>query len=164
MDRRDIELVRTLQDGELFLTERPFHEVARCLGWEVEEVLRRSRRLQEEGFIRKFCAFLAPAGSIAGSISTRSSLAVCDIADYKAEELGALISEHPMVSYCHIRPRFEGFPFNLYATVRSSTEDGLAQALREIQALAAPYSCRALRAVLELKRSAPVYFPLRPGS
>jgi len=157
MDRRDIELVRTLQDGDLFLTERPFQETARRLGWEVEEVLRRSRRLMEEGFIRRFCAFLAPAGPI----SICSSLAVCDVTDYKAEELAAIISEHPKVRYCHIRPRFEGFPFNVYATLRSSTEDGLALALREVEALAAPYSCRALRAVLDLKRGAPVYFPLR---
>jgi len=157
MDRRDIELVRVLQDGDIFLTERPFHEAALRLGWKVEEVLRRSRRLKEEGFIRRFCAFLAPAGSV----SACSSLAVCDVADYRAEELGALIAEHPRVRYCHIRPRFEGFPFNVYATVRACTEDGLAVAFREIEALAAPYSCRALRAVLELKRSAPVYFPLR---
>lgn len=159
MNRRDIELVRVLQDGEIFLTERPFHEAASRLGWKVEEVLRRSRRLKEEGFIRRFCAFLAPVDPVL----TCSSLAVCDVTDYRAEELAALISEHPQVRYCHIRPRFEGFPFNVYATVRSCTEDDLALVSREIASIAAPYSCRALRSVLELKRSSPVYFPLRRG-
>jgi hypothetical protein len=67
---------------------------------------------------------------------------VCDVTDYKAEELAALISEHPQVRYCHIRPRFEGFPFNVYATVLIQRTGW--PWLREIEALAAPYSCRTL--------------------
>lgn len=158
MDKRDIELVRALQNGEIFLKERPFHEAASLLGWSVEEVLERTRRLKEAGFIRKFSAFLGQGSTQASP----SSLAVFDVGDYMAEETGALLSSHPLVSHCYIRPRFEGFPFNVYATVHAGSDKGLDRAVNELCALAEPSSCSALRTVLELKKSSPVYFPKPP--
>ena len=124
MDKMDIELVRTLQSGEIFLKERPFHEAARLLGWTVEEVLERTRRLKEAGVIRRISAFLGT-----GSAGTSPS------------------------------SRFEGFPYNVYATVHASSDEGLEKAVNELRALAAPFSCRALRTLLELKKSSPVYYP-----
>ena len=158
MDKRDIELVRTLQNGEIFLKERPFHEAADLLGWSVDEVLERTRRLKEAGVIRKLSALLGQGR--AGP--SPSSLAVFDVGDYMAEETGSLLSSHPLVSHCYIRPRFEGFPFNVYATVHACSDEGLDMAVKELCALAAPYVCSALRTVRELKKSSPVYFPNPP--
>ena len=155
MDKMDIELVRTLQSGEIFLKERPFHEAARLLGWTVEEVLERTRRLKEAGVIRRISAFLGT-----GSAGTSpSSLAVFGVSDFMVEETGTLLSAHPLVSHCYVRPRFEGFPYNVYATVHASSDEGLEKAVNELRALAAPFSCRALRTLLELKKSSPVYYP-----
>ncbi|MCC6502033.1 MAG: AsnC family transcriptional regulator [Deltaproteobacteria bacterium] len=156
MDKRDIELIRALQKGEIFLTERPFHEAARLLGWTVDEVLERTRRLKETGVIRRISALLAPGS--AGS--TRGTLAVFDVSDYRAEETGSLMSEHPRVTHCYIRQRFEGFPFNIYATVCAETDEGLARSVEELACVAAPSPYRALRTVLEFKRSSPVYYTL----
>jgi DNA-binding Lrp family transcriptional regulator len=155
MEKRDIELVRALQNEEIFLTERPFHEAASLLGWTIEEVLERVKALKEEGVIRRFGAALTPRN--AGFRS--NSMIAWDVVDTMAEEAGSLMSEHPRVSHCYIRPRFEGFPFNIYTMVHGSSPVDLARIIDELAALAAASSYRALHSLKEFKKSSPVYYP-----
>jgi len=155
MEERDIELVAALQNEEIFLTERPFHEAARLLGWPVQEVLERARSLKDSGVIRRFGAALTPRN--AGFRS--NSMVVWDVEDVRAEEAGTLMSGHPRVSHCYIRPRFEGFPFNLYTMVHASSPEDLARIVDELASLASFSSYRALHSLREFKKSSPVYYP-----
>lgn len=155
MEQKDIELVRALQNEEIFLTERPFHEAAGLLGWTVDEVLGRVRGLKESGVIRRFGAALTPRN--AGFKS--NSMIVWDVPDLRAEEAGSVMSEHHRVSHCYIRPRFEGFPFNIYTMVHGNSPEDLARIVDELAALAASSSYRALHSLREFKKSSPVYYP-----
>lgn len=155
MEERDMELVRALQNEEIFLSELPFHEAARLLGCPVEEVLERARSLKESGVIRRFGAALTPRN--AGFRS--NSMVVWDVEDARAEEAGSLMSAHPRVSHCYIRPRFEGFPFNIYTMVHGSSPEDLARIVDELASLAAFPSYRALHSLREFKKSSPVYYP-----
>lgn len=154
MDKRDIELIRILQKEEIFLTERPFLEAARLLGWTLDEVLERTRTLKEAGVIRRFGAALTPRN--AGFKS--NSMIVWDVEDARAEEAGLLMSRHPRVSHCYIRPRFEGFPFNIYTMVHGNSPEDLARITEELARCAESSSYRALHSLREFKKSSPVYF------
>lgn len=153
-DPKDIALVRTLQDEGLFLTPRPFHEAAIRLGWSVEEVLSRSSSLLERGVIRRFGAALTPRN--AGFRS--NSMVVWDIDDNEAEEAGAAFAGHPRVSHCYIRPRFEGFPFNVYTMAHGNSPEDLASVIAELAEKAVASRWKALHTLKEFKKSSPVYF------
>ncbi|WKZ32476.1 MAG: Lrp/AsnC family transcriptional regulator [Thermodesulfobacteriota bacterium] len=153
-DPRDIALIRVLQDEGLFLTARPFHEAAERLGWSVEEALERSAALLERGVIRRFGAALTPRN--AGF--RHNAMVVWDIDDKKAEEAGSALSGHPRVSHCYIRPRFEGFPFNIYTMVHGNSREDLEGVTAELAERAGASRQKALHTVREFKKSSPVYF------
>ena len=48
MNKRDIDLIRALQKGEIFLTERPFHEAARLLEAAQAQIAQDVRRARSE--------------------------------------------------------------------------------------------------------------------
>ena len=56
MDKKDIELIRALQDEEVYLTLDPFGEIAKNLGMEKTELLEAVSDLKERGAIRRFGA------------------------------------------------------------------------------------------------------------
>lgn len=154
MDSRDIELVRVLQDEGIFLLERPFREAARLLGWTVEETIQRSLCLLEAGVIRRFAAALTP-----GKAGFRSnSMVAWAVDDGLAGEAGRLMAAHPRVSHCYERPRFEGFPFNIYTMVHATTPEDLSRVIGELSKCAPGAAHRALHTLRELKKSSPVYF------
>src|SRR5574337_29810 len=155
MDKRDIALIRVLQKEEIFITPSPFKRAAEMLGWGLEEVLERVKRLKEEGVIRRFGAALTPAN--AGFAS--NAMIVWDVEDEKAQDAGSAISSHPRVSHCYIRPRFEGFPYNVYSMVHASSPEDLGSIIDELSEASGARAFRALRTVRELKKSSPVYFP-----
>lgn len=153
-DPRDIALVRTLQDEGIFLVARPFHEAALRLGWSVEEVLERSASLLDRGAIRRFGAALTPRNAGFG----KNAMVVWDVDDGKADEAGAALAGHPRVSHCYIRPRFEGFPFNLYTMVHGNSDEDLEAVIAELAESAGASQCKALHTLREFKKSSPSYF------
>ncbi|MBW7957414.1 MAG: Lrp/AsnC family transcriptional regulator [Deltaproteobacteria bacterium] len=153
-DPRDIALIRVLQDEGLFLTARPFHEAALRLGWSVEEVLERSASLLECGVIRRFGAALTPRN--AGF--RNNAMVVWDIDDKGADEAGSALAGHPRVSHCYIRPRFEGFPFNVYTMVHGNSREDLEAVIVGLAEKAGASRQKSLHTVREFKKSSPVYF------
>lgn len=153
-DPRDIALIRVLQDEGLFLAARPFHEAALRLGWREEEVLERSALLLDRGVIRRFGAALTP-----GNAGFRNNaMVVWDIDDKDAERAGAALAGHPRVSHCYIRPRFEGFPFNLYTMVHGNSDEDLEAVIAELAESAGACRWKALHTLREFKKSSPSYF------
>lgn len=155
MDRTDIALIQVLQKEEIFLTKSPFEEAANLLGWSVEEVLERTKALVESGVIRRFGAALTPRN--AGFKS--NSMIVWDIEDGRAEEVGTAFAEHQRVSHCYIRPRFEGFPYNVYTMVHGNSPDDLQRIILNLSEIAQAPPHRALHSIREFKKSSPVYYP-----
>ncbi len=155
MEKRDIELIRALQKEDIFKTRSPFKCAAEMLGWDIEEVLDRSRRLKEAGVIRRFGAALTPAN--AGF--TSNALVLWDVEEEKAQDAGEAISKHPRVSHCYIRPRFEGFRYNVYSMVHANSPEDLDSVIEELSSASGAKSFKALRSIKEFKKSSPVYFP-----
>lgn len=154
MDKRDIELIRALQEEDLFLKLKPFHEAARLLGWEEAEVVERARRLKDEGVIRRFGAALTPVK--AGF--TSNAMVAWEADKARANEVAEEMASHARVSHCYIRPPFEGFPYNLYTMIHGNSPEDLASIIGELSKAGAK-GHRALHSLIEFKKSSPVYFP-----
>ncbi|HBG47249.1 MAG TPA: Lrp/AsnC family transcriptional regulator [Deltaproteobacteria bacterium] len=155
MEPRDIELIRALQDEEIFLMQRPFEEAARRLGWGLQEVLERAAALKGSGVIRRFGAALTPRN--AGFKA--NSMVVWEIAEEKAMEAGNRLAGHPRVSHCYIRPCFDGFPYNVYTMAHGNDPEDLERIVLELAGIASAASYRTLDSLKEFKKSSPVYFP-----
>lgn len=160
MDERDIELIRVLQREEIFTEESPFGVAAELLGWEIAEVLDRSKRLKEAGVIRRFGAALTPRN--AGFRA--NAMVAWDAAGDKGNDDAALMSSHPRISHCYIRPRFDGFPYNLYTMMHANTPEELTAIIDELSASAKIKRYRVLNSLEEFKKSSPVYFPRQKPS
>lgn len=155
MDARDIDLVRVLQNEDIFLTESPFAAAAEILGWDISEVLERSKRLRDEGKIRRFGAALTPRN--AGFKS--NSMVAWEVDESVETEVASTMAAHPRISHCYIRPCFEGFNYNVYTMIHASTPEDLRGILDELSAKTGVTSYRALNSLKEFKKSSPVYFP-----
>lgn len=155
MERAEIELIQVLQKEEIFLMARPFEEAANLLGWPVDEVLERTRALLSKGVIRRFGAALTPRN--AGFKA--NSMIVWDVEDSRAEEVGKGFSSHQRVSHCYIRPRFEGFPYNVYTMVHGNSPEDLQRIILNLSEMAQSPPHRALHSIREFKKSSPVYYP-----
>lgn len=158
MEQRDIELIRALQREDVFLTPSPFKKVAESLGRDLEDVLGRVRELKEAGVIRRFGAALTPRN--AGF--TANSMVVWEVGDGEAFSLGEVFASHPRVSHCYIRPRFEGFPFNVYTMIHGNSPEDLKSIIEELSKLTRITSYRTLHSLREFKKSSPVYYPGSP--
>ncbi len=159
MDKKDIELIRALQDDGIFLTDSPFEAAAGAVGCGVEEVIERVRALRESGVIRRFGAALTPAN--AGFKS--NSMVAWEAKEGKEMEAGQAAALHPRVSHCYIRPPFPGFGYTLYTMVHATGPEDLEAVIREIAEATGLGSWRELRTLKELKKTSPVYFPFREG-
>lgn len=155
MDLRDRSLIRVLQKEEIFKTPSPFEKAAELLGWEVEEVLKRSVALKDAGVIRRFGAALTPTK--AGF--TSNAMVAWEVEPEREEEAADAMSVHPRVSHCYIRPAFEGFPYKLYTMIHGNSPEDLERIIDELSKVSRSTSFRALHSTREFKKSSPVYFP-----
>lgn len=115
-DRRIIEATQ----GGLPLTPHPYHHVAAQLGIEAEEVMRRMRRMQQTGIIRRIGA--VPNHYALGYRG--NGMTVWDVPDERIEELGKLIGGLDFVSHCYQRPRhMPHWPYNLFAMVHGRNRE-----------------------------------------
>ncbi len=64
-----------------------------------------------------------------------NGMSVWDVDDSVAETLGEKVGALDFVSHCYLRPRAEGWPFNLFAMIHGSTRDDVERHRREIAAL-----------------------------
>lgn len=155
MEKRDRELIRVLQRDEIFLTESPFKAVAAILGWEVNEVLERSRRLKDAGVIRRFGAALTPRNAGFNA----NAMVAWEVDKEKEAEVSGIMANHPRISHCYIRPKFDGFPFSLYTMIHGNSPEDLKEIIDELSRKTDIKSFRALNSLKEFKKSSPVYFP-----
>ncbi|HRK41727.1 MAG TPA: Lrp/AsnC family transcriptional regulator [Gemmobacter sp.] len=134
LDRRII----AATTGGLPLTPAPFAEVAGWLGVTEDTVIDRMTAMQGAGVIRRVA--IAPNHYALGL--TANGMSVWDIDDALAIDLGAQIGALEFVSHCYLRPRADGWPYNLFAMIHGHNRDEVETLRAQIATLLGP-SCRA---------------------
>jgi DNA-binding Lrp family transcriptional regulator len=137
IDAIDRRLIGATQAG-LPLTPAPYAAIAQHIGLSEEEVISRMQALQQQGVIRRVA--LAPNHYALGM--TANGMSVWDVEDSHAHDLGAAVGALDFVSHCYLRPRAEGWPYNLFAMVHGSTGDEVETKRAQIAALLGAH-CRA---------------------
>lgn len=138
IDATDRRLIAATQGG-LPLTPEPYAEVAEWLGLTEDDVIARLAALKAEGVIRRIA--LAPNHYALGL--TANGMSVWDIADDRAEALGAAVGALDFVSHCYLRPRaLPDWPYNLFAMIHGHDRDEVEAKRTTIKGLLGP-SCRA---------------------
>lgn len=116
LDALDRRLMKATQAG-LPMTPNPYAEVAGWLGITEDEVIARLAAMQGRGVIRRIA--LAPNHYALGM--TANGMSVWDILDERAGDLGEQIGALDFVSHAYLRPRAEGWPYNLFAMLHGDS-------------------------------------------
>lgn len=130
LDDIDRKIIGATQGG-LPLCPAPYAVVADQLGLTEAEVIARMVAMQATGAIRRIA--LAPNHYALGMVA--NGMSVWDVADDRARELGPQIGALDFVSHCYLRPRAEGWPYNLFAMVHGHDRAEVEAKRAEIAAL-----------------------------
>ncbi|MEZ5686885.1 MAG: AsnC family transcriptional regulator [Paracoccaceae bacterium] len=137
IDDIDRRVIAATQAG-LPLCPRPYAQIARQIGIDEAELRARMAAMLERGVIRRIA--LAPNHYALGMVA--NGMSVWDVEDAQAEALGDKIGALEFVSHSYLRPRAEGWPYNMFAMVHGSSREEVERKRAEIAALLGP-ACRA---------------------
>lgn len=149
----DKQLVRELQKG-LPLVSRPFKEIASRLKMTEEELIEKIRSFIEGGQIRRFGA--AVRHQDLGFVS--NAMVVWDVPEAKVAEVGPIMAGFEQVSHCYQRPRYPGWPYNLFTVVHGKSREECIQAAESLARATGLDKYRLLFSTAELKKSSMRYF------
>ena len=128
LDSLDRAVVRALQE-DLALVPEPFLQLAQRLRWTEDGLFGWLRGAQEKGWLRRYAGVLRHREAGFGE----GGMGVWDVPDQRVQAVGTAFAAEGAVTHCYQRPRFEGWPFNLFTMVHGqergeclATLDGLA--------------------------------------
>lgn len=136
LDDIDRKIITATQGG-LPLCPAPYRVVADQLGLTEAELMTRLAAMQASGAIRRIA--LAPNHYALGMVA--NGMSVWDVVDDRACDLGPQIGALAFVSHCYLRPRAEGWPYNLFAMIHGHDRAEVEAKRAEIAALLGP-ACR----------------------
>lgn len=149
----DIQLVKVLEEG-IPLTERPFEEIARRVALSEEEVIRRINEWKANGTIRRFGAMVKHHR--AGYLG--NAMVVWNVPDEQVEGFAAKATEFSAVTHCYQRPRFSGFPYNIYTMIHGKSREECEFFARSISEATGILAYKILYTTIEYKKTSPMYF------
>ena len=118
----DIEFVREFQE-DLSLETHPFDVIAARLGFTVADLFAKSDEMIERRLMRRYAAVLhhRRAGFSA------NAMAVWNVPEDRSIEVGQAMAQHPAVTHCYERPRYDDWRFShftmIHAVTRQECED-----------------------------------------
>lgn len=131
MTEKERKFIVLTQQG-LPLVEQPYHELAKQLELNVEQVLAMTQDMLERGIIRRIAA--VPNHYRLGY--TFNGMTTWNIKDEFAIEYGEKVGALPFVSHCYLRPRhLPHWHYNLFAMIHAKDADALAQLRFELESL-----------------------------
>jgi siroheme decarboxylase len=145
-------VARLIQD-DIPLVNRPFRETGKACGLSEEEVLNITRRLQQEGYIRRFCAILRhqKAGY------TRNALVVWSVPPEQIEKAGKILAAFSFISHCYERkPAFQN-KYNLFSMLHTQNED-IELMINQMAQSINSHDFLILESLQEYKKISPEYF------
>ncbi len=131
LDDTDRRIVTATQSG-LPIGAQPYAAVAKSLDLTPDDVMRRMRRMQDSGVIRRIGA--VPNHYRLGYRA--NGMSVWDVPDALASDIGRQVGALEFVTHCYQRPRhLPDWPFNLFAMVHAHTREEVEAHVDEIAAL-----------------------------
>ncbi len=115
----DRKLIAAIQHG-LPLSERPYREIGKRLGFSERVVIEKIHQLQSAGVIRRLGIVVRhhELGYHA------NAMVVWNVPDHQVDELGLQISNEPAVTLCYQRPRvLPDWPYNLFTMIHARERD-----------------------------------------
>ena len=149
----DTKLIRKIQ-GDLPLSPTPFYSVARQLGWEEKELLKRVRGFIRRGWIRRLGAILRHQK--AGYHG--NAMVVWKVPEAQIPRVSRAMIAFPAVSHCYLRPSLPQWPFNLYTMVHGPTAEDCRLIAQRLSKETGVKSYRLLFSKREHKKSSMRYF------
>lgn len=124
----DNRLIRAVENG-LPVSQRPYLEIARQLGWTEQAVIARLQQLINRGLIKRFGVVVRhrELGYHA------NGMVVWDIPDDRVSVLGRCIAEFSCVTLSYRRPRrLPDWPYNLFTMVHGHNREQVEEKVEEI--------------------------------
>ncbi|ADG82005.1 siroheme decarboxylase subunit beta [Thermincola potens] len=149
----DKQIIRELQE-DLPLTSRPYKVIADKIGITEEELLAKVQEFVDKGIIRRFGAALRhrEVGF------TANAMVVWDVPDEKTREVGAIMAGFPEVSHCYQRPRYPGWPYNMFTMVHGLSKEECEATAARIAERTGIKKYDLLYSTAELKKDSMKYF------
>lgn len=150
---KHIAVIKELQK-DISITSEPFKESIKRLGLTYDEFFSIARELKESGVMRRFATILnhRNAGFEANAMS------VWSIPEEKAEEVGKKMAAYSAVSHCYLRPKYPGWPYNLFAMVHAKTQEECDTLIKEMAQESGLKEYQKLYSTREFKKQRLTYF------
>jgi len=145
--------------GDIGAGRDPYAALAAELGLPRAEMLARLRGYRADGLMRRFGAMLR---HVAAGFAA-NGMAVLNVADERVADVGRRLAACPEISHCYERPRFHGWPYNLYAMIHGHEKSEVRELARAMAAAAGTPECRVLFSCREFKKTSMTYFAEDPG-
>lgn len=112
----DIEFVREFQE-DLPLESRPFDRMAERLSLGVAELFAKADEMVERRLMRRYAAVLhhRRAGFSA------NAMVVWNVPEERSAEVGMTMAQHPAVTHCYERPRYDDWRFSHFTMIHAIT-------------------------------------------
>lgn len=150
---KEKQVIREMQ-GDLPLTPRPYKVIADRLGITEEELLAIVKDLSDRKVIRRFGAALRhrEVGF------TANAMVVWDIPDDRTVEIGNKMATFSEVSHCYQRPRYPGWPYNMFTMVHGRSKEECEEIAARISESIGIKEYGLLYSTAELKKDSMKYF------
>ncbi|MFZ5968447.1 MAG: Lrp/AsnC family transcriptional regulator [Bacillota bacterium] len=129
MDAIDKKILVEIAD-DLVATKDIFGEIGAKLGIPEEEVLKRLRRMQSDGILKR----IAPVISHYNTGYAVNAMVVWIIGDEEKYEVGKMIKNNENISHIYERETRENWPYNLYTMIHGKSPEEIESIVDELSA------------------------------
>jgi len=113
-----IEVIKALQK-DIDIVAEPFSGITEALDISHERLFEIATELKESGVMRRFATILNHRKAGFGA----NAMSVWSVPEEQGETIGKQLAEFSAVSHCYLRPRYENWPYNLFAMVHAKTQE-----------------------------------------
>ena len=153
LDSIDRKILVALQ-GDLDDSPEPYAGIASVVSISETEVIRRIKRMQEDGIIRRIGAMIRHIEAGIGF----NGMIVWKVEPGRIEEAGRLMAGFPEVTHCYERPPFGEKEGTLFTMVHASSESGCLDIVRLMSEKTGVKEYEILFSERELKKVSMTYF------
>ncbi len=153
LDTLDKLILKELQ-GDLDDSPEPYARIAANVNASEDDVIRRIRRMRDEGVIRRIGAMIR---HIEAGI-TFNGMVVWKVDEDRVEDVGQRLADFPEVTHCYERPAFGRHHGTIFTMVHAESEEGCLEIVDRIARTVGVSQYEILFSKRELKKVSMTYF------